>query len=552
MNTFEMNRRNFLRLVGVGGIAASAASLTGCAMPTQSTQKDSGAATQSNAGTWRDAPEAIDESKIASTIEVNVVVAGGGIAGCCTGASAAESGLNVVVLEKAEQPRMTGLDFGAVNPAVAQEAGLTVDNQGLYQMVRDWTHMAANRVRADIVRKFCVESGAAVDWLAEKAAARGCDVVLTAMRSNSDTYYNYIHPVEFQNGPLYDVGAGAYGVNDAIAALREAIEQHGGQYLTKTEMVQLDRDDSGVTGVVAKNADGSYTRYKANKGVVLCTGDFGANEEMMSDLTCFDLDSYDADGYVNYSTGDGFGHRAGLAAGAVLQQGPQPTMMLPNTYPYFYLRVNDRAERFCNEDCDSVNMCINQLQQHEGKSWAIFDSKWPTEIPASLEYSGGMSWDQDFRNLGTPWSEEVEQAMLDFEAEEGALFTADTLDELAEKIGIDATSLKKTVSRYNELATSGVDEDFGKRPELMTSIEQGPFYALRQVTLMCVTVGGLQVNTDSQCLDETGAPIKGLYAVGNTAGGMFGVDYNEAPVPGVSLGRCCTFGKLLGEHLATI
>ena len=71
-------------------------------------------------------------------------------------------------------------------------------------------------------------------------------------------------------------------------------------------------------------------------------------------------------------------------------------------------------------------------------------------------------------------------------------------------------------------------------------------------TSLCVSVGGLNVNIDSQILDETGAPIPGLYAVGNTAGGLFGVDYNEAPTPGVSLGRCVTFGKLLGEHLATI
>lgn len=551
MDTVQMNRRNFLRLVGIGGIAASAASFSGCAAPKQSSTTNS-AQSSKNIASWRDAPEAIPESDISDTIEVDVAVIGGGIAGCCTGASAAENGLDTVVFEKAEQPRMTGLDFGVVNPTIAKDAGLVVDDSGIYRMVRDWTHMAANRVRTDIVRKFCVESGPSLDWLAEKVAKRGCDVVLTAMRSNSDTYYNYIHPVEFQNGPLYDLESGAYSVNDAIAALRDSIEEHNGQYLTKTEVVQLDHSNNGVTGVVVKNEDGKYLRYNASKGVVLCTGDFGANGDMLADLTCFDFNSYDADGYINYSTGDGLGHRMGLSAGAVFQQGPQPTMMLPNTYPYFYLRVNDRGERFCNEDCDSVNMCINQLQQHEAKTWAIFDSKWPTEIPASLKYSGGMSWDQDFRNFGTPWSEEVEQAMLDFEAEEGALFTADTLGELAEKIGVDATALGKTVSRYNELAASGVDEDFGKRTELMTTIEQGPFYALRQVTLMCVTVGGLQVNTDSQCLDETGAPIAGLFAVGNTAGGMFGVDYNEAPVPGVSLGRCCTFGKLLGEHLATV
>ena len=86
----------------------------------------------------------------------------------------------------------------------------------------------------------------------------------------------------------------------------------------------------------------------------------------------------------------------------------------------------------------------------------------------------------------------------------------------------------------------------------MTAITEPPFYALRMQSMLCVSVGGLNVDVNSQVLSEDRTPIPGLYAVGNTAGGLFGVDYNEAPVPGVSLGRCVTFGKLLGEHLATL
>lgn len=546
----NINRRNFLQLAGVAGFGATLSTgLAGCAgKPADNSKADVKSAKATSS--WKDAPAAVDESAITETVEAEVIVVGGGIAGCCTAASAVENGLTVIVLEKNEQPRMTGLDFGCVNPAPVVERGLGLNEQQKYKLIRDWVHMGTNRVRADIIKKFVDESGAAIDWLSAKAAARGCDVTIAAMRSNSDTYYNYTYTIEYANGPLYDLEAGAYSVNDAIAALRDDIIELGGQYLTKTEMVQLDKSGDKVTGVVAKNTDGKLVRYNASKGVVLCTGDFGANAEMMADLTFFDEESFDTDGYVNYSIGDGFGHRAGLAAGAVWQEGPQPIMMLPNTYPYFYLRVNDRAQRFCNEDSDSVNMCVNQLQQHEAKTWAIFDSKWPTEIPASLEVSGGMSWDQDFRDIDTPWSVEVEQAMLDFEQESGSLFIADSIKELAEQIGIDANELEATVKRYNELAAKGVDDDFGKRAELMTTIEQGPFYALRQVSDLCVSVGGLRVNLNSQCLDETGAPIDGLFAVGNTAGGMFGVDYNEAPVPGVSLGRCATFGKLLGEYLA--
>lgn len=549
-----LSRRNFFRLAAVAGAATGVAGLAGCAPQppaASATAGDDLAAT--GAASWRTAPEPIDESAITTTQEADVVVVGGGLAGVCTAASALENGLSVIVLEKNETPRMTGLDFGCVNPTIAKEAGLELSEQEMYQMARDWIHMSANRARADIVTKFIHESGQAVDWIVEKAQAWGCRPVLAAMRSNSDTYYNYIHPVEFPDGPLYDLDTASFGANDVITMLQQEITDGGGQYLTNMTAEQLEKEGDRVTAVVAAGADGSYTRFAASKGVVLCTGDFGANEEMMNELCSFDFDSFDPVGYFNASMNTGDGHRMGLWAGGVFQTGPQPLMLLPQSYPYFYLRVNDRGERYCNEDCDSVNMCINQLQQHAGCSWAIWDNKWREEIPASLEVSGGMSWDQDFREYGTPWSAEVEEAAThSWEEADGLLVKADTIEELASLAGIPAEGLAATVDRYNELAKSGNDVDFGKRRELMTSITEPPFYALRMQTGLCVSVGGLNVNVDSQILDETGAPIPGLYAVGNTAAGLFGVDYNEAPVPGVSLGRCVTFGKLLGEHLATV
>lgn len=91
------------------------------------------------------------------------------------------------------------------------------------------------------------------------------------------------------------------------------------------------------------------------------------------------------------------------------------------------------------------------------------------------------------------------------------------------------------MKRYNELVDAG-DTDFGKRPELMAKIEQPPFYGLRMNVELGVSVSGLITNADSECLTEAGAVIPGLYAVGNNAGGLFGIDYNEVTIPGISLG----------------
>lgn len=549
----KLNRRNFLHMAAAAGLAGGTALLAGCA-PKQSSDPEALATTsEANAkSSWRTAPEPIDESLITDTVEADVVIIGGGISGVSTGASAIENGLSVIVLEQNEEPRMMGFDFGGVNSTMAKEAGLELSDEKIYQMVRDWTHMSANRVRPDIILNFVRESGPALDWVVEKAVDWGCRPVLAAMKSESDTYYNYIRPIEFPDGPLYDPSKGQFGGNDIITCLRKEIETSG-QYLTSTTAEQLEKDGERVTGVIASKDDGSYVRYKALKGVVLATGDFGANEEMMEELTAFDFASYSNPlDYSNVSLGTGLGHRMGLWAGGAFQMGPQPLMLLPMTYPYFYLHVNNLAKRYCNEDCDSVNMCINQLQQPNGTSWSIFDAKWRTEIPASLEVSGGMSWDQDFRELGTPWSAENEEAWLQYELESGSLVMADTLEELAEKTELPLESLKETIARYNELAEAGNDLDFGKRRELMTTIAEPPFYALRMLSEMCVTVGGLNVDVNHQLLDENANPIPGLYGVGNVAAGLFGVDYIEAPVPGVSLGRCVTFGKNLGEHLASL
>ncbi|MEC4185036.1 FAD-dependent oxidoreductase [Adlercreutzia sp. R21] len=548
-----VSRRNFLRLMATAGIAGGAVGLAGCAPQANSTTPTADTGSDAEAASWRTAPEPIADDAVAGTEQADVVVIGGGLSGVCTAASAIENGLSVIVLEMNDAPRMTGLDFGCVNPTIAKENGLELSDADTYRLVRDWVHMSANRVRPDIILSFVRESGPAIDWICDKATAWGCRPTLAAMRSNSDTYYNYIHPVEFPDGPLYDIAAGSYGVNDIIALLQKEIEENGGSYLTRTKAAQLVKNGDRVTAVIAQDADGVYRRYEAARGVVLACGDFGGNEEMMSDLTEFDLDSYsDPLDYVNVSTGNGSGHQMGLWAGGKMQFGTQPLMMLPMTYPYFYLRVNNLGQRYCNEDCDSVNMCINQAQQPHGTSWAIWDAKWRTEIPASLEFSGGMSWDQDFRELGSPWSAELEEAFLDSEVESGALQIADSLEELAELCALPLDELKATVERYNKLAQDGNDPDFGKRAELLTTISEPPFYALRMQNMMCVSVGGLDVDVNSQVLDENRSPIAGLYAVGNTAGGLFGVDYNEAPVPGISLGRCVTFGKLLGEHLATL
>ena len=129
---------------------------------------------------------------------------------------------------------------------------------------------------------------------------------------------------------------------------------------------------------------------------------------------------------------------------------------------------------------------------------------------------------------------------------------ADTIEELAEKMGVPADEFVATVERYNELAKKGEDEDFGKRADRMFAIENPPYYAYKLTdTVLLVCMGGLQTNVDFQVLDTDDEVIPNLYAVGNTQGGRFLVDY-PLPCPGISHGMAMTHGMLVGRILAKL
>ena len=115
-------------------------------------------------------------------------------------------------------------------------------------------------------------------------------------------------------------------------------------------------------------------------------------------------------------------------------------------------------------------------------------------------------------------------AALEDNIKEGLAFKADTWDELAAKMKVPADALKKTVARYNELVKKGVDEDFGKRKELLFPIEKPPFYAGLMKSALLATTSGLRVNTKLEVLDDQDEPLGGLYAIGNVQGDMFAVD----------------------------
>ncbi len=158
-----------------------------------------------------------------------------------------------------------------------------------------------------------------------------------------------------------------------------------------------------------------------------------------------------------------------------------------------------------------------------------------------LPYGGGMFWDS-FR----PYGSDLELAPQYFETQipeyikAGNAYQADTLDELAKQIGCDAATFKATVERYNGMCEAGEDP-ITTRSRVPDAGERGAVLRAQGGSALLAVPGGLRTNNDFQCLDAEGAPIEGLYALGNVMGDICAVDY-PINVAGNSHGRCITYG----------
>jgi succinate dehydrogenase/fumarate reductase flavoprotein subunit len=227
-----------------------------------------------------------------------------------------------------------------------------------------------------------------------------------------------------------------------------------------------------------------------------------------------------------------------------MDAGPLAMSMMP------FLAVSDDGKRFCNE-MTSMEVMNNLLRDiippKDTAGWysQIFDSEYINQ--------------KDIWGQGVSTPEALEVFMPDVDVERVAVlpdyirtFKADTLDELAEKLEIDAEGLKESVARYNELCAGGIDKDFGKESKYMVPVVTPPFYGIHRWLRTSAVCSGLVVDANCQCLDKDGNLIKGLYAVGETGGQFYaGVDY-PLSIGGINLGHCFTQGRVAAQYVADL
>jgi fumarate reductase flavoprotein subunit len=514
------SRRDFLKGSLVAGGAGLALGVAGCAPKTAETPAGE---TVASSPSFFDAPAAINAADIKETFSADVVVVGAGVCGLMAAYTAAKEGAKTILLEKSEKFNARGGHNAALRSKIQLEEGLNYDPARVAAELTKW---ANNNVDVGQVMAWAVNCSPIMDELIDMAAENGIEVL------------RYGNDVPDQFYPEYKSVHMFGGMDQSILAgmLEGAAKKAGAEFHYSTPAEQLVKDNSGrVTGVIAKDANDVYKKFDAAKAVILCAGDYGNNPEMI-DYYCPRASIVDMNVYAPpVNTGDG--HKMGLWVGAAMQPEVPHTPMVHNlgAAPFSgdpFLRINIEGNRYENEDVPIPLMANSSQNQPEHKTWTIYDSTFAEDLPkmgVGFARTNAMS--------------ERTQAGIDAALESGSLIKADSLDELATKIGVPADALKATVARYNELAAKGVDEDFGKNGEMMTGIDTAPFYAAYNSLALLVVLGGLDVNSKFQVLDTEHKVIPGLFAAGNNAGNCFANDY-PVIVPGMSHSRAWTTGRL--------
>lgn len=540
----DLTRRSFLQGASVATLAAASLGVVGCSPATaksegsSSAQGDDKAASGATDAVWK--IEQMGEPS--ETITAQVCVVGGGGTGLAAGVQARQLGLETVLLEKhgATGGSFVGTEglFG-VGSHWQKEAGETVTASDVIQECMDYHHWIPDY---EMYKKFFNKTAETIDWLESIGVEFDHVQALGDSHVCWHIYKGSIHPgVEFMKSML----AAAKNVNLNIQ--------------TSCSGKRLLIDEEGkVSGVLARKDDGTVVKVEAPV-VILATGGYANNTDLVSYLTGLDpdflmpsgMDGRDADGIkmakeigADLATDPGtmmfYGPvcRGASWGGAVCACTLQPILW-----------VNQDAKRFVREDMFLKNFAFAGLAVKKQKRvWALCTQ---ALIDRFSSGAGALAGVGVYVQEGAPiegLSDELARLM-----KAGDIYTANTIEELAEKIGLEASALKETVTNYNAFCSAGQDGDFHKpAKDLVAFVDgDGPYYAFDCQDAYFTTCGGLKVTPDTQVVDTEGSKIPGLYAGGCDTGGFFGDAYDVGIAAGSGASWAINSGRIAAEQAAT-
>jgi fumarate reductase flavoprotein subunit len=460
-----------------------------------------------------------------SRISYDVVVVGAGIAGFSAAVRAADLGAAVVLLDKSDGPLgggntlMTSGSFRAGGRNPCSRPG------ELYEFV-----MAEGVAYPDLAKGWAENCGRAVDWLIH------CGVKL----SEPTPGRIWLEPGSaICLAPVYKKDVGTR----VLAAMKSRLEQLRGTYRNSTAAVKLIKEGERICGVFARN--GSETLEIRGASTILCSGGFSANKEMVRQYIGNNADQCKLRG-SKHCTGDGLRMALEVGAKAVNLQYFYGHLLSRKAltddrfwpYPRLDLFVDegmlvDRdGFRFVDEGRGDVAVA-NDLARSSDVTGAtlIFDR-------ATWEATKDEGQDAALRTPApNPWLSD----------NDGEIFCHETIEGLAQAIGVNATNLARTLEQYNRSvetpsASSLAVPHTGKAKAL-----RAPFYGLKVVPGITFTMGGILVNGRCEVLDQREIPLGALYAGGDAIGGLMG-GYRGGYTGGLT--QAVVTGMLAGENAA--
>ncbi|WP_312906681.1 flavocytochrome c [Tissierella praeacuta] len=492
----------------------------------------------------------------------DVVIVGGGGAGLAAAVSALQNNAKVIVLEKMPtlggSTIMAGGQYNAVDSKrqealtmrpelIKQIEGITKEepvneihkrlmselaeqikeykkNKSTYMFDSPQLHalQAFNggdkKGNLELIEKFAYGAKESVGWL-EGLGVKISDEIATVTGALWPRTHQFIKPLT--TGP--------------IDAYVEFISSKGddAEIILETKITDIIMKDGKAVGVKGLQGNNEII-VNANKGVIIATGGFARNKELVAkyDELWGDLSSLNSTNSVS-ATGDGIVMADAIGASLV---GMEYIQLLPVGHPETggmsgnisinaanQLFINNKGERFVAEDSRRDTLTKGLLEQPDQIMWILHDAH---------EY-----YNEDVKN---DFNESIGKLV-----ESGIAVKGNTIEELAEQMKVDPATLKNTVDTYNKAVRGEISDPLGKNL-LQDEFNKAPFYASVRVPTIHHTMGGIEINTDAQVVDKNGNIIKGLYAAGEVTGGIHGSNR----LGGNAIPDTVVYGKIAGESAA--
>jgi len=549
------------------------------------------------------------DAGVVEEMETDILVLGLGNGGIIAMVSAMEEmqklngrkRINILGIEKAGKVGGNSAlthEANAVNPprymAEYSPGKRFVDEKKYLEKWLEFTTDSQGRQTAkeEMVKLFVEESGKVIDWLHyEQGWQFGAMQTCPFIDFEAWATFNYVLTANKDKGTNEDRRK---IIADYYEAMLSKVVAQGGKYLLETEAYDFIMDGDRVAGVKARNNVTGREYIIHAKAVIMGCGGFANNEEMLSRL----LDERFAGSRVVVNTGqaDGKMMQAALNIGAgTWNLGMSPIVMmksLPKRLTHYPVHIkkdilNGRTGRYetwtlndiplgMGTSCDVL--CVDRHGNRFGDeskfslfSLKIKDDSWPSfkagpyyyaiysqQQVDNLAKNGFTSiprWDGYCSLGGVPSGRPLPEIYecLDLCINEGIAWKADTLEGLAEQLGMDQDVLRATVDRYNAFVDKKHDDEFGKDPRFLTlKTEGGPYYAIKIMNAIFATSGGLDVDTQMRVLSKDHkTPIDGFYAIGcDSLGVIMGRERNYIGFGGVAQGWALLSGRLAGINAA--